>query len=328
MFDSANKNQNNMRTRQRGTKAAVSQYSKYLFHKIFLFISLILIVSCGKKSNNKVSVEEDKVGKRIEIKEHDISRVDYSSFLKMKSFTRLSNDVPVGNVQRAIIKNNKLYIADSQPKIICFDIESGEIEFEISKMGKGPGEFITVTDFLVNEETHVLMVYCSRRRKLIKYSTIDGKFIIEYSIDYAPLKIASIGSSTVFYNPYKLVPSNDYNYILLISDSKDYSITSKVFAHDPILSSYMYRSGGEFPFFYNAKELFFLKRFENIVYSITDERISPVYSIVLPNYAPMEFWKTKPDKLLELRLNIPVGLLMFINVIIFYIFYFLSRIDL
>lgn len=129
----------------------------------------------------------------------------------------------------------------------------------------------------------------------MNFSSINGKYINEYSIDFAPIKIANIGDLNIFYNPYKLVPSDEYNYILLFSGTEKPSITSKVFAQDPVLSSYMYRYGYEFPFFYNTKELFFVKRFENTVYRIDNKGVFPVYDIILPNSAPIEFWKRKPD---------------------------------
>jgi hypothetical protein len=231
----------------------------------------------------------------VKIDEDDISVVDYSKVLKMKSFIVLSSEIPLGTIQRAFIKDNKLYIFDSQPKIICFNILNGKIEFEISKMGKGPGEFLAIGDFLVDEKRSVLTIFCQKRKKLINYSSINGEFINEYSIDLMPMRIANIGGSNIFYNPFKLYTSDKYDYILLFSDTEKFSITSKVFTQDPIFSKYMYLYGDEFPFFYNGEELFFVKRFENIVYRITNESINPIYNIILPNSAPIKFWEIMPD---------------------------------
>ncbi len=264
--------------------------------KIYSIFIFLFLISCDNKSNNKFSSNEDDEGQRIEIYEDDISVVDFSLILNMKSFTKLSNDILLGSVQRMFIKNNKLYISDSQPKVVCFNIESGAIEFEISKMGKGPGEFLTITDFLIDEEKKILTIYCSKRRRLINYSSLNGKYINEYHINYAPIKIANIDGLNIFYNPFKLIPSNEFNFTLLVSDSENYSITSKFFAYDPVFPNYMYGLGEGFPFFYNSKELFFVKRFENVVYRITDNNIYPVYNIVLPNSAPIEFWEKKPDR--------------------------------
>lgn len=263
--------------------------------KYFIVITSLLFVSCNIESNAKFSVIEDSSCGRIEINEFDISVVKYSDVLKIKSFCALSNEIPLGNVQRAFIKDNKLYISDSQPKIVCFNISNGAIEFEISKIGKGPGEFIDITDFLVNEEKNVLTIFCQKRKKLINFSSINGNYINENSIDFIPIKIANIGESNIFYNPFKLVLSNEYNYTLLFSGTEKPSVTSRAFVHDPILSSYMYDYGYEFPFFYNSNELFFIKRFENTVYRINNKGAFPLYNIIIPNSAPIEFWKKKPD---------------------------------
>ncbi len=263
--------------------------------KIYIIFFSLLLVSCNNESNGKYSVIEDNNCRRIKISEHDISVVKYSDVLKIKSFCPLSNKIPLGNVQRAFIKDDKLYISDSQPKIVCFNINDGAIEFVISRVGKGPGEFIDITDFLVNEEKNILTVFCQRLKKLINFSLINGNYINEYSIDFIPMKIANIGKSNIFYNPFKLVLSNKYNYTLLFSGTEKPSITSRAFVHDPILSSYMYDYGYEFPFFYNSNGLFFIKRFEITVYSINNKGVFSVYNVIIPNSAPVEFWEKKPD---------------------------------
>lgn len=263
--------------------------------KYYIILSYLLFVSCHNVTSNGFSISEDDNCQHVEILEHDISVVNYSAALKMKSCIKLSNDSPLGSVQRALIKDGKLYISDSQPKIVCFNITNGEKEFEISKVGKGPGEFINISDFLVNEENNILTVYCHKRRKIINFSSNNGKYMNEYSIDFTPIKIASIGSSTIFYNPYKLVHSDAYNYNLLFSDPEKFSISSKIFAHDPIVSSYMFGYAYEYPFFYNTNGLFYINRFENTVYNITHNGVSPIYKIILPNSAPIEFWKKKPS---------------------------------
>ena len=263
---------------------------------IFVTFCLSLLISCNNSTNHKISLDKQEDYKIVEINEQDISTLDYSVALKMKSFVTLSNKIPLGEVQRMITKNNKLFISDSQPKIVCFNIKNGTIEFEISKIGKGPGEFLKITDFLVNEERNLVTVYCQKRKKLINYSSVNGEYINEYFIDFIPMKIANIKGVNIFYNPFKLVPSDKYNYILLFSNTENVNITSKLFVQDSVLSSYMFLYGYEFPFFYNDDGVYFLKRFEDKIYHINDDNISAIFKINLPNPTPTEVWQKKPDR--------------------------------
>ena len=244
----------------------------------------------------------------INISFNDSSTSDANDVLIMDSYIILSSDIPLGKVQRAIIYENRLYVLDSQPKIVCFN-RDGSIEFQIASKGRGPGEFIRIVDFSIDKNNNILIVYDSAKRKLINYSLTDGHFISEQIINIAPHAFASIDGSNYFYNPFSFnyPNSKEYHYSLLWGKNGD-NINKKYLKHEPVVSNYIFDFENEFPFFYNKNQIYFINRFDEIVYSLKSDTIAPKYQIKLPNPVTISVLKDKQEPLNLLESEYSVGL--------------------
>lgn len=255
---------------------------------IFL-ITIFLINACKAKEEKPLQAPPIQ---SITIEKHTENST-LNDFLSMEHYVILSNKVALGHIKRTIIWDDRIYIMDSQSKIICFSI-TGEYLFQIFNIGRGPGEYMEIKNFTIDKKNKLINVYCNNSRKLLSYSSKNGKFKSEQQMRILPLSIACNDGYNYYYSPYRTVPDKDLQFTLLSSKTNK-DISNRLFAYNS-LSSFRFRSGLDFPFYYNQDEVYFKKRFEPIIYTLKNGKAIPKYEINMPNMTPLSFWERKPSR--------------------------------
>ena len=276
--------------------------------KSICIISLLcLIFSCNiKEKSTPVAKTVSHVIDNLIIS--DSTYTSINDLLTLDEYIILEKDVPLANINRVIVTEKQIFIFDSEPKIVCYN-RKGQVEFKISKRGKGVGEFLKIVDFSIDKKSQTLKVYDSSLRKILYYDLNNGTFIYDTKISIAPHAIANFNNYDYYYNPFNFnyPNSKEYHYSLIKSKGET-GFVDKYFPHDPIVSNYRLDNGGEYPFFYGDKELLFVKRFDKTIYSITDEGISPLFEIKLPNAVPKSYIQNKPKPIQLIRSKYSSGL--------------------
>ncbi len=264
---------------------------------ILLFSVLITACSTGTNDTNDsyAGLTGDSI-RTIELNISDTSWTDVKSLLQIDSYVFLSSKVPIGTLERVIIENDYIYILDEQSRLVCFK-PNGDIAFYLDRKGKGPGEFSSITDIVIRSEKNTLTIADQGRRKLIHYSSKNGKFISEEDLKVSVDALAYWNNKYYHYNPYHFnYPTDESMHYSLLCSENGEEITNRYFPHDPKIADYMY--GDAFhQFSYNSDELYFRRRFIDTVYAITTEGVVPRYSFVLPDALPYSLVQQKPNAL-------------------------------
>ena len=95
-------------------------------------------------------------------------------------YSPLGNDIPMSEIAQVIYFDEQYFVTDKNEKFLRFN-EKGKLLNQIGKIGRGPGEYQSVRDFVVHQKTK--NIYCINGRKpdhIIVYS-LDGKYL--HSID-------------------------------------------------------------------------------------------------------------------------------------------------
>ena len=276
--------------------------------KNLIIISLVcLFISCN---SGKKSTPIEQANSYI-IDNLTISDTTYSSIkniLKLDEYIILDKDVPLANINRVIVTEKQIFIFDSQPKIVCYNLE-GKVEFKISNKGRGVGEFLKIVDFSLDNNSQTIKVYDSSLRKILYFDSKNGTFKYDRKISIAPHAIAHFGNYDYYYNPYSFnYPNSEEYHYSLIKSKGEKEFVGKYFSHDPIISKYMFGNSGEFPFFYGNKELLFVKRFDKTIYSISDDGISSLFEINLPNPVSESYMQNKPKPMALIESQFSSGL--------------------
>lgn len=98
-----------------------------------------------------------------------------------------TNESIIDAIKKVVFKNNRLYIQDrSSHKLQIFSID-GKYIGSLSRQGKGPGEYIRLTDFDVDND--YIYVLSADNKKIIQYSCDDFNKSVEIKLPETVSKI-------------------------------------------------------------------------------------------------------------------------------------------
>ena len=108
------------------------------------------------------------------------SELNISQIAEDIKYLPLGNNIPMSEIEQVIYFDEQYFVTDKNEKFLRFN-ESGKLLNQIGKIGRGPGEYQSVRDFVVHQKTK--NIYCINGRKpdhIIVYS-LEGKYL--HSID-------------------------------------------------------------------------------------------------------------------------------------------------
>jgi hypothetical protein len=133
-----------------------------------LFISIIsLLSSCTSNDSHVV--------KNIKV---DVDKCDLSALednVSIRKIVQLDNTYPLGNVSKALIVEDKIFIQDKQCEQIIGFNQQGKFLFKIADLGKGPKEYTHIQSFFVDRFNNKIKVL-EGTGKILSYD-FDGNFI-------------------------------------------------------------------------------------------------------------------------------------------------------
>ncbi|MFC0876932.1 6-bladed beta-propeller [Saccharicrinis sp. FJH2] len=151
-------------------------------------ILTIVLISC---SDNK----EFSQFKTIKTAEK-ISEPLIEELINIKDIIALetNKDCLIGIIQKIEVYNDTIFILDYDNKtLFAFSVFDGSFIFKIRSVGKGPGEYISLYDFIIDEYEHNIKIL--GRGKILTFN-LGGKFITEKRLDFAPTKIERLNKNT------------------------------------------------------------------------------------------------------------------------------------
>ncbi len=140
---------------------------------LFLFILIACNTITIKEEDNRLrTIDIDKVSK---IKQHKIN-------IKKVIPLETGKNSLIAYISEIIIKNNKIYILDIKLNcIFIFDL-NGNFLNKVSNKGRGPGEYISIKSFDVNEKGDIF-ISSTLQRKIIIYKNGQIKNFKEVSVN-------------------------------------------------------------------------------------------------------------------------------------------------
>ncbi len=243
--------------------------------------------SCIKKETTRQEADFSSV-KRIDVPDN-ITRDEIQDIIELDSYIPLSNEALVGRVERIIIHDDRVYILDNEPKIICFNMK-GKVMFKIDNRGAGPTEYQNLRDFAIDGNSKRIIAFDDEKRKLSFYDLKTGEYLSSIPTLYmAPTEMGFIDGEFFFKNiDIRFDVQKEHQFYLLHSKGGD-QIDTMYLPHDAVADfNFDMKS-----FFYNEDNLLFVRPFDNIVYAPQEAGITAVYEINLPNPLPMKMIEAK-----------------------------------
>jgi hypothetical protein len=180
--------------------------------------------------NNCTAKKNNEEGELIKV-DFENAKLNFSEVFDSVQYIPLeTNDTSLlDNINKMYLTKNRIVVADYNNKFHLFDINGRYIR-QIGGLGKGPGERMTLSDFIVDEKCNTIITLDARRRK-IQYFTLEGEYLYEKKISFQTSEFAKLDSVNYIFSNI-----NEYNedmYNIYITNS-DFQIVSGYF--DDIIS--------------------------------------------------------------------------------------------
>ena len=206
---------------------------------------------------------------------------DLDSIVRNHKFTRLetSEECLVGEVYKLSCRNKKYYILDRhlQKALFVFD-EEGKFRNRIGRRGRGPGEFIEPTDFIVSDST--VTVFDMFGHKLLYYNP-DGTFIRSVRLPYSIYEIESGGDGSAIYavggDNSKCDSLKNYE---LLEIGPEGDIRAKVYKN-----KYSMDFSNKYDLQGFDEDVIYKKAFRPAVYMLRDKNLYAKYIFDIPSHA-------------------------------------------
>jgi hypothetical protein len=178
----------------------------------------------------------------------------------------------ISQINRLIVFENKYYIFDQKGKSVFIFNESGKFLTKIQRIGNGPGEYIQATDFTIDAENRQIILLCDIPNCLM-YFDMDGKFLIrERKENYD--SYVSAAHNALFFSSFLI---HDKYYLNIRNGNK----------HTEFLPIEKYILNKDFysphPNIIRSSSVYFFKVYDNTVYKIEPDGVTPQYKIDFGN---------------------------------------------
>ena len=165
-------------------------------NKLLPLLFVTFLFSCSSKENKKSTGDSMLESYNISINE------DNSNLNESVDFVILDDSCENGlfaSISKLIVKNELIYILDEVTSSIYVFNMDGKFVKKIKHIGRGPGEYIRIRDF--NVDNNCLYIYDDRTRKLLCYDLQGDKILHEYSTSF-------------FARAFYILTNGDFLYIL------------------------------------------------------------------------------------------------------------------
>jgi hypothetical protein len=234
---------------------------------IFIWIPVWVTLSCSSESYSKTE------GTPLMIDYKSRSEIKLSDFVSDFTVIPLetADDFLVAQIDRVQLFDNKIYVLDMRSSVLfIFDI-FGKFINKLDKVGQGPGEYLFLSDFVINKNgIHVLDV---SSRKINRYG-FDLDFMEKTAFETLGSNLMPDSSGFWLYNEPTFLPDDCQ---LTRIDDKGRTLASFFPRNTQPNLSYTYASANVFQ--KNGMNLYFSPRCGNVIYVMSNREWKPAFRL-------------------------------------------------
>lgn len=237
----------------------------------YCIIIVFIMSSCNE--NKYESIEN------INVRIEEQTTINASSFIESFKIVKLktNDDWLIHQVSKVIYENKYIYILDIPGNCIFIFDEDGNARKKIKNIGLGPGEYIQIRDFFVENTNLYLMDYT--QQAVLKYD-FNFHFVDKIKVKtFASNVIVNDGSYWIYNEPLGKIP--DFQFTLI--NNKE-SFKKSFLSRNS--SKHTYNWGGVNVFYINNQEKFLSPRYNDTIYSIQKSTVKPEFVI---NFSKQKF---------------------------------------
>lgn len=215
------------------------------------------------------------------------------------NYIQLASEPLLASIEKIQILNDRIYLFDASSRLVCYDLD-GRVIFVIDAVGNGPGEYTRISNFMLNQDTHEVIVHDKYLATFLYYDMRNGKYLRSIRMQKPTPTDCTYFDGIYFYDNKRHSNYEEeklLHYSLLTSkDGK--RICQHYFPHDEAETAYDF--GTPFKFYSNGEKQYYCRDYDNMVYQLQSDSLIARYQINLPDFLPLRkiAKKISPKKLI------------------------------
>ena len=173
-------------------------------------------------------------------------------------------------------------LLDSQTNSIFLYKNNGKYESQIQAIGNGPGEYVQITDFCINEQTQEIKVLDGIQNKLLTFD-LRGNFIHETKLTVypSPLHLSHLSDSLYAFDFQRCSNTKEWQYQLIVSPESFTGNVQKYLSYDkPLGLSFSPRT----TLFSLHGETIYVPLYSSTIYTVSSSQIIPRYTFLFGDH--------------------------------------------
>ena len=186
-------------------------------------------------------------------------------------FLETTSESALSMISKVVLWNGRIFVSDNRYDKICVFDTAGKFLWNIRRVGRGPGEYIGMTDFVIDPDREELIIYADKPYKLI-HCGVQGDFRYESRLPDALFKeLAFTEKYLVAINSQQMFPAD---YLSLIERGREDGFVKIPFERPIPFNTYSI--GRQLVV---SDHLNFTCRYDNTVYRLDGKEIVPWFQI-------------------------------------------------
>jgi hypothetical protein len=253
---------------------------------MYILFLIFITVSCNSKNENLYEI--------INIREafENKKSININDIATTFEYIELeTKDECLTGTRLAVYSNDQYLIAIDRDKILLFDRKDGRFIREIGHKGNGPGEYLRTYNVMAFDEG-MNIVYAGRNKKRYAYS-LDGQLKDTLSIPELVSEIGNIDDNifAAFKPDYQ---GGEKVRIVLFNHTDSLMKTFPNYLSSPKTSSIFVWNPNSW-FYKLDKQLYFYQLFNDTVFHVGTNSLTPKYVLNMGPYSPPYEMKTSPE---------------------------------
>lgn len=148
-------------------------------------LAIIVIAGCTSKSKYSPSILiNEQIDTIIVHEQNEENKGLVSDYFENYEIIQLETtpESLIGTIDRISLFDNRIFILDNLTKSILVFNQKGKFIFRIKTIGKGPGEYLILSDFDLDRENKSIILYSDRPNKILQYD-FDGNYLKETKLE-------------------------------------------------------------------------------------------------------------------------------------------------
>lgn len=234
--------------------------------RLSLILLLLGVLGCSTEKGSEVESNHDL--DIINIDPSSAKSVKLSDLYAQVDLIKLETNPKglLGEITKLIATESFLYFV-SNNALYVFD-RRGDFKFNIKRPGKGPGEYLAISDAIVDEDSGCIIFYDSQSKKILTYSS-RGDFIEDWDTGLHGFAFTKMDDAS-----YALYTGSLASYRLNITSKLNGKIGEQFFKVKENESQFLHL-GDLTNFSEHNGNVSFLYSFNDTIYTLQNDKVSP-----------------------------------------------------